>query len=1735
MRTYLFSLQIILLLSVGVSQDWEYNPADFALSMTFTSTLNINNEVVDHADYKVGVFVGDECRGFATPIYALDNYLYFITVYANQPGEDLEFRVFTDGEYNLTNSEAFIPNGSMGQPDNPYAFSGYIGFDFPPVIYSIYEQEIEIGNSFSSFDLDDFIYLQDEDNVTISISGNEYLSVTIANDNTVTITPVNSEWTGNEAITFTITDNTDALLSASTTAIFTIWGIDNEPALIDIPNQTVGAGGTFAHINLSDYLIEEDGDVINWEYTILPQIENEAYPSWEVNASDYELSMTFTAIVNSNGIEAIGNSHVLGAFVGNECRGTATSLYVLGHDVYFLTVYANSNNDEIKFKFYNGNDQFLLPSVEVVSFEANAALGDPEYPYEINSARLLIDIQDDIASISIVDTEWTGSETVSFRAVEPLTLNNYEASDPVVFTVLPDHNPVVSDIPNQTIEGDGNFTSINLNDYLTEVDGDDIVWTVSGNTNLDISIIGGIATISFTDFIGFETVTFTATDQTESQFFSVDEVTFTVLIPDNAPEVTAMDSQLIGFFGMFDDIDLNNHLTEIDGHDVKWSYAFDAQENTESNPNWNVNASDYELSMTITATVEALGVETEGFSHSLGAFSNGELRGVTTALPVFGKWMYFLTIYANGNGEEIKLKFFDDNSSRILPVNQSIIFSANTAQGEPENPLGLKAGAILVDIDENDMAGFTIVDPEWHGVESISFTATDQGTLNNYSASNTVTLTIIPDHMPVVEGIENQITEQGIGFNDINLNDFLLEVDDDPIQWSSSGNTNLSVNLTDGIATITPLNNEWLGNETIFFTATDQSELSFSGSQGVIFSILPLDHAPSLDNFPDQEIEIGQSFTPINLNDNIIELDGDDIAWEYDFPALESPLPAPTWNINPAGFELSMTITASVKSGGDPAIGNSHILGAFSNGELRGVATAIDFAGNWVYFMTIYSNTNGQEIKFKFFDDLRGNIYPTSANLTFSANSSNGIPDNPYLINAGFFLVDFSDQVNGFITAVDPTWTGSSALQIIATDVGSLHEYSATTEIFLTVNNDTPVITAIPSISVEEDSDVFSINLEDYVSDIGTEFTNMEFAVSGNNGSVISFSNGLMSFNLMQDYFGTETLTLTATDDDENNQKSSTTEFTLIVTSVNDMPQFNLSATSIEQTEDFTEIINITTEINHPENESNQVISFTTSESNLVNITLDDNGNLIITAIENANGEENITITANDGQEEHNIYSRVLAISISAVNDAPEILSSPIVYAYVGSIYQYQIIVEDVDGDDISFSFISGPEGMVIEGSIINWSPLEENAGQVYSISYTISDGVETITDGFDVTVNNGQIVIIDFQGGNNLVSFPGELEDNNSINFLENILNGTSEVNFILGQGLGIFNTNEGWSGNLVNLNKYSGYWVNYEGDEAQTREISYSQMINNCEEYGLSDGNNLVSFKWGEGNIATLEALGGEQYATENFNFILGQGLGLFKTIDGWSGNLVSLQNSKGYWLNGIGEHPQFAWGNDNCANPQSSGLGMEETYQIPEEYQFVQSTEQAFYLIEEIDNAENGDIILAYCNDVYVGSGLWNGKHSAIPVMGKDLTEDTDGFCEIGDTPEFTLIKNNGIEINLTEDRYSNKIYPWSPLGVTSIEKLMDIQDVIPEKWKLSNAYPNPFNPETTIKFGIPETLHAMSLQIFDLNGRLIETLIDGHIESGYHTIKWNAVNHPSGVYIVNFKSDLFQSSQKIVLMK
>ena len=94
--------------------------------------------------------------------------------------------------------------------------------------------------------------------------------------------------------------------------------------------------------------------------------------------------------------------------------------------------------------------------------------------------------------------------------------------------------------------------------------------------------------------------------------------------------------------------------------------------------------------------------------------------------------------------------------------------------------------------------------------------------------------------------------------------------------------------------------------------------------------------------------------------------------------------------------------------------------------------------------------------------------------------------------------------------------------------------------------------------------------------------------------------------------------------------------------------------------------------------------------------------------------------------------------------------------------------------------------------------------------------------------------------------------------------------------------------------------------------------------------------------------------------------------------------------------------------------------------------------------------------------------------------------------------------------------------------------------PSRMVLLQNYPNPFNPTTTIAFTLPERSAKFALQIYDLSGRLIKTLIDKPMEVGYHAVIWdgaddNGESVSSGVYLYKLKSDAYEETKRMILLK
>jgi len=93
--------------------------------------------------------------------------------------------------------------------------------------------------------------------------------------------------------------------------------------------------------------------------------------------------------------------------------------------------------------------------------------------------------------------------------------------------------------------------------------------------------------------------------------------------------------------------------------------------------------------------------------------------------------------------------------------------------------------------------------------------------------------------------------------------------------------------------------------------------------------------------------------------------------------------------------------------------------------------------------------------------------------------------------------------------------------------------------------------------------------------------------------------------------------------------------------------------------------------------------------------------------------------------------------------------------------------------------------------------------------------------------------------------------------------------------------------------------------------------------------------------------------------------------------------------------------------------------------------------------------------------------------------------------------------------------------------------------PKEFVLYPNYPNPFNPETKISFGLPNSSHV-KIEIYDIAGRSVRTLIDGVMACGYHQVTWNGKNDigdlvSTGVYLCRLDASGYRKTLKLVFAK
>jgi len=109
-------------------------------------------------------------------------------------------------------------------------------------------------------------------------------------------------------------------------------------------------------------------------------------------------------------------------------------------------------------------------------------------------------------------------------------------------------------------------------------------------------------------------------------------------------------------------------------------------------------------------------------------------------------------------------------------------------------------------------------------------------------------------------------------------------------------------------------------------------------------------------------------------------------------------------------------------------------------------------------------------------------------------------------------------------------------------------------------------------------------------------------------------------------------------------------------------------------------------------------------------------------------------------------------------------------------------------------------------------------------------------------------------------------------------------------------------------------------------------------------------------------------------------------------------------------------------------------------------------------------------------------------------------------------------------------SGAAYLFEPM----INVAIDDAAAVPTTYSLHPNYPNPFNPETVLRFDLPQAAHAR-LIIYDMMSREVARLLDTPLGAGTHAVTWQAEGLPSGVYVYRLETGAYSAARTMVLFR
>ena len=264
----------------------------------------------------------------------------------------------------------------------------------------------------------------------------------------------------------------------------------------------------------------------------------------------------------------------------------------------------------------------------------------------------------------------------------------------------------------------------------------------------------------------------------------------------------------------------------------------------------------------------------------------------------------------------------------------------------------------------------------------------------------------------------------------------------------------------------------------------------------------------------------------------------------------------------------------------------------------------------------------------------------------------------------------------------------------------------------------------------------------------------------------------------------------------------------------------------------------------------------------------------------------------------------------------------------------------------------------------------------------------------------------------------------------------------------------------------------------------------------------------------------------------------------------------------MDGVQECVEGA-GGDPCDGTVAGDANLDEEINVLDIVQIVNHILESALLTDECailaaDFTADGDVnvldIVQIVNIILEGRITGDASSATLKNVDGQMTMNADGY--IGGV-QMTLSHGSDFSINVTDKAlvadYNTmgnitKLVIVAPegdelftaVGDFTIDEMIiansnsQVDVIMPTELKLSKAYPNPFNPSTSLEMYVPAE-GFVNLNVYNVMGQLVDVIHSGSMNQGYHSITWNASSMTSGVYFVRAESANGMSVQKVMLMK